>query len=181
MKRLLRLSGVFCALFTSVSVAFSASTKEVQMVSYFPVPYAAYNTINVSNELQMGLSTGSTVNVGSSGMSAANSLYAPKASVADHAGTANINVSNVTAIDSTTDSGTGLSLGQGSGNATAQFKDVNVTSVAGSTTANKKVHAEAKTVSTQGSLTLFGKGLSTTTKTDTSYCEDANGNQIPAT
>ena len=181
MTKLLRLFSVVFLFFTSV--AFAASTKEVQMVSYFPVPYAAYNNLNVTEELQVGLSSGSNVTAGSGSMSADNSLYAPKATVADHTGTANINISTINTIDSTTNSGSGITLGSGNTDAVATFHDVSVGTVAQSTTANKKVHVEAKDLKTgnSGTFSLFGKGLSTTTNTDSSFCANKNGEQIPAT
>ena len=133
------LSRVWVLFFVCCGVAFAAGNQDVKMVSYFPVPYAAYNNVSASNELQLGLGKTSTTTLGSGSATQDYSLTADQAGVAAHSGTANVNINTFAAIDSSATTG-GLNVGNPSTqNASAADFDsgVYVQSVTSSSDANK--------------------------------------------
>jgi len=58
MKKILTVGLVFCA------VAAAAASNKMSMVTYFPVPYVAYSRVNVSEQLDAGLTGSCNMNLG---------------------------------------------------------------------------------------------------------------------
>ena len=138
MKRYIKAVLLICI---SVSAAYAAnadSKKDVQMVSYFPVPYAAYNDLNVSSELQTNLGQQSALELGSANMSPDNASLdvSAGASVAAHQGTANVNVNTLHELKSDN----AIIGGGANDNSAADFNKLQVGQVEGN--ANRHVGAE---------------------------------------
>ena len=152
MKAYIRVVLVLCL---SMTAAW-AGDREVKMTSYFPTPYAAYRNMNVTNELQLGMSYNANIRSTAEGNNL--SLSTPKASVkTEGLGEANLNFNNMKAIDSTGSTESGITVGgNGFDNTTANFNSIYI-----GTVTNEQEAASTAEVQTlkANSFELFGKQL----------------------
>ena len=101
---------VFCLFFTITGYA----ENKIKMVTYFPVPYVAYSQVNVTNQMDIGLTSACTMNLG--------------CTESGNAGLRPLNVTNTFLKKGKLELNTGaavtgstVSIGSGSGNASMDF------------------------------------------------------------
>lgn len=131
-------------LFISSVVVAQAAANTMSMVTYFPVPYVAYNDIGVANELDVGLGTTCSLNLGCS------------SATAQPLKTKDLRLQSGTlSLESTGKIvNTDTFIGSGSAAAKVRFSGTGHTLVVGSDLQAKTLNTTQLSVE---SLTLFGK------------------------
>ena len=150
-------------LLLSLLLCFSVSTwaagkREVKMTTFFPVPYAAYQQVNVTNELQMGLSRSSNIVIAAESEDSDYSLKAPVARLQNP-----INNGGNGTLDISADrieSSVGLTIGN-FGNATAgettlKFKNLYMGRIQQQ---DKNTTAKVDTLASDKAMQMFGAAL----------------------
>lgn len=158
MKAYIRVLLLLCF---AISTAWAVGEREVTMTSYFPVPYAAYNSIDVKNNLQMGLSPDSRVVINADSSTPgqyALSVTNTKVNNGDgKMGNANINFSNMKGLE-VVNNGSVVIGGEATGSANASFKNVYVNGMDNFST-SAKMNLEMPVLRADGKFTLYGKEL----------------------